>query len=120
MLKAFRKTNSSVGLHVMPIIPYITDSYENLDSICAHAQQANVHYMLPGTLYLRGKTRKYFLDFAEMQFPAVYKELLTLYKTGGANKPYKDHLYQTVNGLRDKYNLSSSYSKPMREKMHKE
>ncbi len=120
MLQTFRKTNASVGLHVMPIIPYITDSYENLDSICAHAQQANVHYMLPGTLYLRGKTRNFFFDFVKIQFPNVYKELMALYKTGGANKPYKDSLYQIVNELRDKYNLSGSYSKPMREKMHKE
>ena len=27
MLKEFRKTNASIGLHTMPIIPYLTDSY---------------------------------------------------------------------------------------------
>ena len=45
MLKTFRKTNASVGLHVMPIIPYLTDGYENPDSICFHTQQVNVHYI---------------------------------------------------------------------------
>lgn len=120
MLKTFRQTNASVGLHVMPIIPYITDNYENMDSLCYHAQQANVHYMLPGTLYLRGKTRKSFFDFTKNCFPDQHNELLALYKTGGASKEYKDDLYKMVNKLRDNYHLSGSYSKPMKEKMHKD
>jgi len=33
------------------------------------------------------------------------------------DKEYKNKLYVLVNRLRDKYNLSSSYMKPMREKL---
>jgi DNA repair photolyase len=120
MLKHFRKTNASVGLHVMPIIPYMTDSYENLNSICHYAQQIDVHYMLPGTLYLRGKTKSYFFEFIKMKYPHLYGDLLSLYKTGGAGKAYKDKLYKVVNEMREKYKISSSYSKPIKEKMHKE
>ena len=119
MLKTFRKTNASVGLHVMPIIPYLTDGYDNMDVICDSAKQAGVHYMLPGTLYLRGETRKVFFEFVKMKFPEVYNRLILEYKTGGATKEYKDNLYRMVNSLRDKYGLSGSYSKPMKEKMHK-
>ncbi len=119
MLKTFRQTNASVGLHVMPIIPYLTDGFENMNAICSNAEKAGVLYMLPGTLYLRGKTRKYFLDFVKMQFPAVYPELSQLYKTGSAGKTYKDKLYKMVIGLREKYKIPSSYTKPMKEKMHK-
>lgn len=119
MLKTFRKTNASIGLHVMPIVPYITDSFENLNALCYYANDAKVHYMLPGTLYLRGKTRTFFFDFIKNKFPDLYLKLLDLYKKGGANKEYKDNLYKTVNELRDKYQLSKSYSNPMKEKMHK-
>lgn len=120
MLKTFRKTNASVGIHVMPIIPFITDNYENIESICYNAQKAGVHYMLPGTLYLRGKSRRFFFDFVEREFPHFYNDFSLLYKTGGANKFYKGKLYKMVNELRDKYSLSSSYSGPMKEKMHKD
>ncbi len=117
MLKEFRKTNASVGLHVMPIIPYLTDSFKNIDSLFIKAKESDVHYVLPGTLYLRGQTRTVFFNFIKEKFPHLYDNLLMLYKTGGADKEYKNQLYQMVNELRDKYALSSSYTKPMKEKL---
>ena len=119
-LKEFRKTNASVGLHVMPIIPYITDSEENFDRIFAAANDANVHYVLTGALYLRGATRAWFLDFIKREFTDVYYKLIELYKKGSASKEYKDDLYKKVNFLRAKYKLESSYMKPLREKIAKD
>ncbi len=120
MLKEFRKTNASVGLHTMPIIPYLTDSYSNIEQLCAESKNANVHYMLPGTLYLRGATRKVFFDFIKQTFPEKYEPLINLYKKGAADKLYKDRLYsEIVNPLREKYGISSSYTKPMKEIMSK-
>ncbi|MCC8147111.1 MAG: hypothetical protein LIO93_11915, partial [Bacteroidales bacterium] len=84
VLKEFRKTNASIGLHTMPIIPYITDSSENLEALCHYAKDSNVHYMLPGTLYLRGKTRNVFLQFIEKEFPGLYDKIKKTYKTGSA------------------------------------
>lgn len=121
MLKEFRKTNASVGLHTMPIIPYLTDSFTNIESLCSEAQKANVHYMLPGVLYLRGATRKVFFDFILQTYPEKYEQLKDLYKKGGADEIYKGRLYnEVVNPLREKYQISSSYTKPMKEKMHKQ
>ncbi|SET09009.1 DNA repair photolyase [Natronincola peptidivorans] len=117
MLKEFAKTNASTGLHFMPIIPYLTDDRDNVNSLYSHARECQVDYVLPGTLYLRGKTRVVFLDFIKREFPNLHEPLQTLYKTGGASKEYKDKLYVMVNELKAKYNLSSSYSKPMKDKL---
>lgn len=117
MLKEFRRTNASIGLHVMPIIPYLTDNRENMEALCVNAADCGVDYMLPGTLYLRGATRIVFFEAMRRDFPDVYQSLKEMYKTGGTSKEYKDHLYKMVNELRDKYHISSSYSKPMKEKM---
>ena len=117
ILKEFRKTNASTGLHLMPIIPFITDDESNFDSMFELADRCGVHYVLPGTMYLRGCTRKYFFDFVSKEFPDKYEKLLQLYKTGGADKEYKNVLYEKVNRLRDKYKLGKSYMKPMREKL---
>ncbi len=117
VLREFRKTNASTGLHVMPIIPYITDGEDNFERMFACAADCGVHYVLPGTLYMRGTTYKNFMAFVEKDFESVAEELKKVYKTGGADKAYKDSLYEMVNRLRDKYSLSSSYSKPMKEKL---
>jgi DNA repair photolyase len=117
MLKQFRKTNASVGLHVMPIIPYLTDSYENIEALCINARESGVHYLLPGVLYLRGETRKVFFNFIQESYPEHYAPLQALYKTGGADKTYKDRLYLIVNELRARYGIPSSYTKPMKEKI---
>jgi len=117
MLKQFRRTNASVGVHMMPIIPYMTDGYANLEALLAAAKDSEAHYVLPGTLYLRGKTRGVFFAFIKEEFPQVYEPLLALYKTGGAGKEYKDGLYKNINALREQYAISSSYVAPMRQKL---
>ncbi|WP_459929568.1 PhoU domain-containing protein [Desulfosporosinus burensis] len=86
----------------------LTDGFETINSLYSHASDCHVDYVLPGVLYLRGKTRGVFLDFIKQEFPHLYKPLQDLYKTGGAGKDYKDKLYVIVNELKDKYKLSSS------------
>lgn len=117
MLREFRKTNASVGLHDMPIIPYLTDSRENLDALYAAAHDAGVHYVLPGALYLRGRTKPAFLSAMDAAYPEVGSHLRELYRAGSAGEDYKNGLYKIVNALRSKYGLSSSWSAPMKEKL---
>ncbi len=117
VLKEFRKTNASIGLHLMPIIPLITDSEDNFESLLINARECGVHYVLPGTLYLRGKTRQHFFDFIASDFPDLEDEFRALYKKGGADRQYKNNLYTMLNPLRAKYALSGAYMKVMREKL---
>lgn len=119
VLKTFSGTNASTGLHFMPIIPYITDTYENIDTLFSMGKDSKISYVLPGVLYLRGKTRFQFFESVKKDFPRLYEPLQNLYKTGGAHKEYKDNLYKTVNMLKNKYSLSSQYSKIMKEKLDK-
>ena len=117
VLKAFRKTNASIGLHVMPIIPFVTDHEDNFEKLFARARACPVDYVLPGTLYLKKDTRPYFFDFLQREFPSLSEDYRRLYKTGGATKEYKTKLYLMVNRLRNKFDLSGSYMKPMRERL---
>jgi DNA repair photolyase len=117
MLKEFKKTRASIGLHVMPIIPLLTDTQENLQTLFSQACDCVVDYLLPGTLYLRGKTRTAFFEFIDEVYPDKLASLQAIYKTGAADKNYKNQLYGVVNPLREKYCLSASYMKPMRERI---
>ncbi|MCB6365435.1 radical SAM protein [Intestinibacillus massiliensis] len=119
VLRAFRETRASVGLHLMPIIPHLTDSRENMDALLQNARDCRVHYVLPGMLYLRGETRQAFLSFVQREFPALHAEMVTLYKTGGAERHYKNGFYEMFNALRKQYGLSNSYTKPMQERLQR-
>lgn len=117
-LKAFRDgTNASVGVHIMPIIPYLTDNYENLDKIYSMAADVRAHYVLPGTLYLKGKTKPYFLNAIKKYDIDIYNNINRLYIKGSAGAEYKDGLYEMVNEIKAKYGVSSSYMKTIREKL---
>ena len=119
VLRVFRETEVSTGLHLMPIIPYLTDGQENIDALLQNARNCRVHYVLPGMLYLRGATRPAFFSFIEREFPALYDEMVALYKTGGAERHYKNAFYERFNALRKQYGLSGSYMKPMRDKLQR-
>lgn len=117
MLKQFKKTNASIGHHLMPIIPTLTDDSETLSALFAAGQDAGIDYVLPGALYLRGATKPAFFDFIKTNYPEKYDTLWKLYKKGGAPKEYKDELYGRLNPLRQSFGLSNSYSKPIKEKL---
>jgi len=89
----------------------------NLQAIFSQASDCGVDYLLPGTLYLRGKTRTAFFEFIAKEYPEKLNSLQMIYKTGAAGKDYKNQLYRVVNALRENYSLSGSYMKPMREKL---
>lgn len=122
VLREFSKTNASTGLHIMPIVPYLTDSSENFEKLLQSAQQAKVDYILPGTMYLRTQTRKHFFEFLEKEFPELVTQYQQIYPTKkfGVIPNYKEKMYKRFKPLQHKYGLSSNYSKPIREKMRKE
>ena len=102
-----QKTNASVGILMMPIIPYITDSYENIEAIYKLAQQIDLDYIVPGTLYLRGKTKPYFLNSIRQYDENLYWKLKHLYPKGSCLKEYKKEFYQSLNQIRKKYDLEN-------------
>ena len=119
MLKEFSKTEASIGLHLMPIIPFLTDTRGNIDSLFSHAIDSGVQYFIPQILNLRGKTRWAFFEFIRSEYPALCKSFQDLYKAGGVDKAYKYELYSLVNELKTKYKLSTNYDAIIRDKLKK-
>lgn len=117
MLNKFKSTNASVQIHVMPIIPYLTDSYENIDSLFKQTASINLNYVLYGPLNLYGETRQTFFKFLKENFPDFYKDFRKLYSNNPfPNKDYKRELYLKINKILRKYDLSTNYMKAIKEK----
>lgn len=112
VLKAFEKTKVSAGLHMMPIVPLLTDSAENLEAIYAGGRDAGVDYLLPGLLNLKGRTRQSFLDFMQREFPQYMDAFLLLYGRGRLDKEYKQSFYKKLRRVKIKYGIPSMHRPP--------
>lgn len=105
-----QKTNADVGILMMPIIPYITDSYENMKAIYELADKIHLDYVVPGIMYLRGKTKPYFLDHIKKYDYEVYLKTKSLYAKGSCNTEYKKLAYQRLYQVRKENDLISKKS----------
>jgi DNA repair photolyase len=117
VLRAFKDTAAVTGLHMMPILPYLTDSPRNLEQILSLAAECNVDYVLPVVLYLRGETRKHFFKFLKLNFPELVQPYRRLYSKGGADRTYKAELYGVLKPLMEKYHLSGDYLEHLEPKL---
>lgn len=117
VLQTFKDTAAVTGLHMMPVLPFLTDSPENLEQILSLAAECKVDYALPGILYLRGETRKHFFNFLARNFPELLDSYRRLYAKGGADRAYQAELYGVLGTLMEKYHLSGDYMKPMETKL---
>lgn len=109
VIRAFSKTGVSTGIHLMPIVPLLTDSAENLEAIYASARDAGADYVLPGLLNLRGRTRDVFFQFLCAQYPTLLEPIGRLYGKGSASPDYKAGLFQKVGAICASYGLAGGH-----------
>jgi len=104
-LKEFSKTKVNTGIFIMPIIPELTDSYNNLNALYRLAKENNVNYSITSILNLRGETKTNFFNFIRNKLPHLYNKIQSHYKGAYVNSVYKKHIYNILNNLEEKYPL---------------
>lgn len=106
-LKVLRERGIPAGITLMPVIPYLTDSYENLDLIYSEASRVSAEHIRPNVLYLIGKTRTNFLNFLNTYDHPVYEKIKNLYRTDYPPQQYLKEFNLKINSLKTKYNIPS-------------
>lgn len=119
VLKKIKETKASVGVHVMPILPYITDFKRNFEEIFKNSREIKANYVLTGSLNLIGETKKYYMNFIKKEYPNLYSKYVDLYQSFEVKKEYKSKLYKMVYALKKQYGISSNFSKPIQENLIK-
>ena len=79
VLRRFKQAGCGVGVLAMPVLPYISDTDDNLQALLARLKQIGVEFVMPGGLTLRpGRQKDYFMHRIQDRFPHLveaYKEL---------------------------------------------
>ena len=97
------------GVFPNPVMPLITDTEENLESVAQAAAGAGAKYFGGGPLFLMPSAQKVFLPFLEERFP----QLAARYREQYARSPYlgadyKERLRARIMKIREKYKLASA------------
>ncbi|RSK25861.1 radical SAM protein [Bacillus sp. HMF5848] len=108
-LKMLSATKATTGLHLFPILPFLADDHDSLETIVKYASIAEADYMLTGTLYVTGGIRKRFFSFIHNNYPQYYDDYVNIYQKGGANQEYKTKVHNYLAEMRQKYQVKTKH-----------
>jgi DNA repair photolyase len=109
-LKSFKKETVAItGVHVMPVIPLLTDSEEDLIHLFSETASAGADYSVEFPLHLKGRTRKHFLDFMRREFPSVFRSFLSLYRDSYLITEYGLPMQEKIGRIKSRFPLGNGY-----------
>ena len=106
-VKELKKAGLTCGVHMMPVMPLLTDSADSLEAVFAAAREAGADYVLASGLNLKGATRQGFFEAVRQRFPSLYTDMMGLYADRAAWRDAKEKAFDTIHRLREKYRMPS-------------
>ena len=102
-----------VGVNAIPLLPYISDTDEELEKIIEASKKAGADYILVGGLTLFGNgqadSKTLYLKFLERQYPELIPKYKELYRYGYSTQgDYQAKLKERTDRLCSKYKIRGS------------
>ncbi len=86
----------TVNVALAPILPHVTDSPENIESVVRAARQAGAHAIWHNTLHLHEVTRDAFFGYLRSNRPELIAEYATMYRGKYAPREVHDRIETRV------------------------
>lgn len=94
----------------MPILPWLSDSDEALDSLFGSLAAAGATGVTAGALYLKPGTREWFMQWIAARHPELAGRYRRLYGTGSyASKEYRQWLAGRIRYFKSRHGFSGSH-----------
>ena len=108
-VRALSKAGLRVGLSCSPVVPGITDSPKDLESLICAAADAGADYVFANPLFLKPCSAAVFLPFLELNFPHLAENYRQRYRDRAFLPPaYGKRLSHLIARLREKYKITSA------------
>jgi DNA repair photolyase len=105
-MKIISDSDILTGVTYMPIIPYITDSKEQLDRTIRTSKEHGAKYLLAASMTMRDMQCKRFYETIKKHYPDLLEKYNTLYKNGYQPKrSYLRSLYLNISRLCKTYKM---------------
>ena len=99
----------SVGVSCSPVLPGITDSQANLESLVREAAGAGARHIFAGPLFLKPCSSAVFLPFLEQHFPSLVENYRQRYQDRSfLPASYGKRIAELISKLRRKYGIRRS------------
>lgn len=101
------------GITLMPILPFINDTEENVREIVRMAAGAGARYIIPSFgVTLRDTQRLYFYNQLDKHFPGIKEKYIKYYGNSyGCNSPDYSKLYSVLKNECSKVNITTKMEK---------
>ncbi|MEO6827706.1 MAG: Rv2578c family radical SAM protein [Microbacteriaceae bacterium] len=110
---AVREHGLDCSIFMMPILPYLTDTREHLDSALRRASDAGATSVLYTALHLRPGVKPWFMQWLQREHPELVDRYLQLYeKSAYAPKEYRKWLGARIAPLIRRYGLERGREDP--------
>ena len=105
-VRAAREAGLECGVFLMPVLPYLTDSLEQLDRALAAIAEAGASYVVWTALHLKPGVRQWYLGWLHQHFPQHDAAYRRLYADGPyAPKAYRRWLAERIEPLLERHGL---------------
>lgn len=110
LITAIRDAGLECHVMVAPVLPYLTDTAEQLDALLGQIAAAGATSVTVHGLHLRGATRGWFASWLAQSYPELVNRYRELYRRGAYLPPsYRDELQNRVAPLIAKYQLAGDH-----------
>jgi len=105
-VRTLRQAGLRVGVSCCPVLPGITDSPKEIESVVRAAAEAGAEYVFANPLFLKPCSAAVFLPFLEQNFPHLAENYRQRYRDRAFLPPtYAKRLSELVKSLRVKYKI---------------
>jgi DNA repair photolyase len=105
----FKNKGIACGMFLLPVIPFITDTYTAMEKTLQDAQAVGVDFIIFGGMTLKeGKQKEYFLNILKRHYPKLITEYQMIYrgdKWGAAIYEYYEQLHLIFHTLMKYYKI---------------
>lgn len=112
LISELKKQSYTVGVFLMPVIPFITDTPEQMEKSIKKFKEIGVDFIIFGGMTLKpGRQQEHFYDVLKDYKPeliASYRQIYKGDKWGGASYAYYNEINKRF------YNLAEKYKMPVR------
>jgi DNA repair photolyase len=96
----------SAGVLMMPLLPEITTSDENMESVVRAAAEARAKHLFAGVVFLMPSAQTQFFPFLEKHFPELARRYRRMFaRSAYLPEDYTKRIQEKVHELREKYGI---------------